>query len=130
MMKQTMSTATSSSMATIPDEQLVRMFKALAHPARLRIVQLLSVRQSCVCSEVVDEIPLAQATVSQHLKVLKEAGIITGEIQGPAVCYCLAPGALESLKLGVAGLVSIASSHQDVLQVQRKESPDEDTHTT
>lgn len=108
--------------AAIPDEQLVSMFKALAHPARLRIVQLLSERQTCVCSEVVEEIPLAQATVSQHLKVLKEAGIITGEIQGPAVCYCLAPGALESLGFGVAGLVANASSHQDVLQVQRKET--------
>jgi len=114
----------------ISDEQLVGMFKALGHPARLRIVQLLSVRQACVCSEVVDEIPLAQATVSQHLKVLKETGIITGEIQGSAVCYCLAPGALESLKLGVAGLVSNASSHQDVLQVQRKEIPDENPHST
>jgi ArsR family transcriptional regulator len=125
-MKQTMTTTS----ATIPDDQLVSMFKALAHPARLRIVQLLSVRQACVCSEVVDDIPLAQATVSQHLKVLKEAGIITGEVQGPAVCYCLAPGALESLNLGVAGLVSNASAHQDVLKVQRKEPPDEPPHTT
>lgn len=116
--------------AAVSDEQLVGMFKALGHPARLRIVQLLSERQTCVCSEVVDELPLAQATVSQHLKVLKEAGIITGEIQGPAVCYCIAPGALELLNLGVAGLKANAETHQELLQVQEKETPVEDAHTT
>ena len=107
----------SDATTAISDEQLVGMFKALGHPARLRIVQLLSERQTCVCSEVVDELPLAQATVSQHLKVLKEAGIITGVIQGSAVCYCLAPGALETLKSGVAGLAANADTHQQVLQV-------------
>ena len=113
----------SNVVTAISDEQLVGMFKALGHPARLRIVQLLSKRQTCVCSEVVDELPLAQATVSQHLKVLKEAGIITGEIQGPAVCYCLTPGALELLTIGVARLTANASAHLEVLQVQRKETP-------
>lgn len=113
----------SGATTAISDEQLVGMFKALGHPARLRIVQLLSERQTCVCSEVVQELPLAQATVSQHLKVLKQAGIITGETQGPAVCYCLAPDALEALKSGVAGLVANADTHQEVLQVQRKETP-------
>jgi len=113
----------SDATTAISDEQLVGMFKELGHPARLRIVQLLSVRQTCVCSEVVQELPLAQATVSQHLKVLKQAGIITGVIQGPAVCYCLAPGALEALRSGVAGLVANADTHQQALQVQRKEPP-------
>ena len=66
------------------DEDMVRMFRALGHPARLSIVRLLMERQQCVCGDLVDELPLAQATVSQHLKVLKEAGIIIGEVAGPA----------------------------------------------
>ena len=80
------------------DERLVEVFRALGHPARLKIVRLLMERDTCVCGEVVDELPLAQATVSQHLKVLKEAGIIIGRIEGPAVCYCLAPGALNAVR--------------------------------
>ena len=84
------------------DERLVEVFRALGHPARLKIVRLLMRRHTCICSEVVDELPLAQATVSQHLKVLKEAAIIVGRIEGPAVCYCLAPGALASVRDAVA----------------------------
>jgi len=84
------------------DERLVEVFRALGHPARLKIVRLLMRHHTCICSEVVDELPLAQATVSQHLKVLKEAGIIYGRIDGPAVCYCLAPGALASVRDAVA----------------------------
>jgi ArsR family transcriptional regulator len=88
------------------DERLVEVFRALGHPARLRIVRVLMQRERCVCGELVDELPLAQATVSQHLKVLKEAGIVIGEIEGPAVCYCLAPGALATVHDAVAQLVS------------------------
>jgi ArsR family transcriptional regulator len=77
------------------DRRLVEEFRALGHPARLKIILLLIKRKACICGEIVDELPLAQATVSQHLKVLKEAGLIVGEIDGPAVCYCLAPGALD-----------------------------------
>jgi DNA-binding transcriptional ArsR family regulator len=84
------------------------MFRALCHPARMRIVRLLAQRESCICGELVDELPLAQATVSQHLKVLKDAGIITGQVKGPAVCYCLAPGALASLHEAVARLAADA----------------------
>lgn len=80
------------------------MFRALGHPARLSIVRLLMERQQCVCGDLVDELPLAQATVSQHLKVLKEAGIVVGEVSGPATCYCLAPGALTALQEAVAEL--------------------------
>ncbi len=97
-------------MKTIPlegtDQQMVQVFKALGHPARLKILRLLAERRACICSEVVEELPLAQSTVSQHLKVLKDAGLIIGEIEGPAVCYCLAPGALESLHRSVAQLSS------------------------
>ncbi len=86
------------------DEDMVRMFRALGHPARLSIVRLLMERRQCVCGDLVDELPLAQATVSQHLKVLKEAGIVVGEVSGPATCYCLAPGALAALQGAVAEL--------------------------
>jgi DNA-binding transcriptional ArsR family regulator len=65
--------------------------KALAHPARIAILRYLIQRSSCVCGDIVSEIGLAQATVSQHLKVLKEAGYIQGEISGPSVCYCIDP---------------------------------------
>jgi ArsR family transcriptional regulator len=84
------------------------MFRALGHPARLSIVRLLMERKQCVCGDLVDELPLAQATVSQHLKVLKEAGIIVGEVTGPAMCYCLAPGAMAAL----AGAVTQLASYQ------------------
>lgn len=62
---------------------------ALGHPARIAILESLAERQSCVCGDLVDVLPLAQATVSQHLKVLKNAGLIKGEISGPKTCYCI-----------------------------------------
>ncbi|MEQ9103339.1 MAG: metalloregulator ArsR/SmtB family transcription factor [Rhodothermales bacterium] len=74
---------------------LAGLMKALGHPARLEILRVLAARTSCVCGEIVEELPLAQATVSQHLKVLKEAGLIDGEIDGPRVCYCLDREALD-----------------------------------
>lgn len=80
---------------TAQDEQLARFTKALGHPARVAILRTLAQRGECVCGEIVDELPLAQATVSQHLKVLKEAGLIQGEIDGPRVCYCVEPEAVK-----------------------------------
>jgi len=79
------------------DEELAGLAKALGHPARVAIVRLLLERGECVCGGIVDRLPLAQATVSQHLKVLKEAGLIEGEIDGPRVCYCAAPESVERL---------------------------------
>jgi len=69
--------------------QLSNWMKALAHPARIAIITYLANRTSCVCGELVAELPLSQATVSQHLKALKEAQIIQGEIEGTKTCYCL-----------------------------------------
>ncbi len=69
--------------------QLARLAKALAHPARLAILQFLARGSSCYCGRIVDELPLAQATVSQHLRVLKSAGLIRGTVTGVKVCYCL-----------------------------------------
>jgi len=73
---------------TPKDVELARLAKALGHPARVAIIRLLS-DGDCICGAIVDRLPLAQATVSQHLKVLKDAGWITGTIDGPRVCYCI-----------------------------------------
>ena len=70
------------------DHEFALLAKALGHPARIRILRLLLSRDSCYCGELVDELPLAQATVSQHLKVLKAAGLIIGEIDGLRTGYC------------------------------------------
>lgn len=63
--------------------------KALGHPARIAILQFLSKQQSCMCGDIVNELPLSQSTVSQHLKELKNAGLIKGNIEGPGICYCI-----------------------------------------
>ena len=86
------------------DEELSTMAKALGHPARVQIMRLLVRREACICGDIVDELPLAQSTVSQHLKVLKEAGLIKGEIDGPRVCYCVAPRTLRRLKALIGSL--------------------------
>ncbi len=86
------------------DEELATLAKALGHPARVQIVRLLVRRDACICGDIVDELPLAQSTVSQHLKVLKEAGLIRGEIDGPRVCYCVEPRAMRRLKALVGSL--------------------------
>lgn len=79
-------------------EELAAACKALSHPARLAILQTLAQRGSCICGEIVDVMPLSQATVSQHLKVLKEAGLITGTVDGPRSCYCIDPAAMSNLR--------------------------------
>ena len=81
--------ATKSLEFTIKDNRLAKYAKALAHPARIAILQLLAKKQTCICGDIVDEIPLSQSTVSQHLKELKEAGLIKGDIEGATVCYCI-----------------------------------------
>jgi ArsR family transcriptional regulator len=86
------------------DELLARLTWALAHPARVRILRILIQRASCICGELVGQLALAQSTVSQHLKVLKEAGLVRGEIDGPKVCYCVDPDGLRTLKELVAEL--------------------------
>lgn len=86
------------------DEELAQLGKAIGHPARVQILRLLARRSSCVCGDIVDEMPLAQSTVSQHLKVLKDAGLIRGDVDGPRVCYCIEPRALRRLKALIGGL--------------------------
>ncbi len=82
---------------SLDEESVAEMARALAHTARIRIVRLLLERQSCIGCDIVDEIGLAQSTVSQHLQVLKEAGIVTGRIERPRVCYSLNPDQLAPL---------------------------------
>lgn len=81
--------ATKSFEFTAKHNKLAKYAKALAHPARIAILQLLAKKQTCICGDIVDEIPLSQSTVSQHLKELKDAGIIKGDIEGAKVCYCI-----------------------------------------
>ena len=69
--------------------QLADLAKALAHPARIAILQFLASKDVCMCGDIVEELPLSQATVSQHLAELKKSGLIRGEIEGPKVCYCI-----------------------------------------
>jgi len=71
------------------DQQLAAFAKALAHPARVAILRVLAEHGTCICGQVVEVLPLAQSTVSQHLKELKEAGLIQGEVDGPRMCYCI-----------------------------------------
>jgi ArsR family transcriptional regulator len=89
---------------SVEDEELARLAQALGHPARVAIVRLLQERQSCLCGDIVEVLPLAQSTVSQHLKVLKESGWIEGEVDGPRVCYCLNPATLARFQKRIAEL--------------------------
>lgn len=86
------------------NEELARLAKALGHPARVAIIRLLLRRDACICGEIVDELPLAQSTVSQHLKQLKEAGLIRGEVDGPRVCYCVNEASITLLRSLLEGL--------------------------
>jgi len=81
-----------------PDDHVARMAKALGHPARVAILRTLA-QQTSVCGQIVDVLPLAQSTVSQHLKILKEAGWITGVIDGPRTCYALNREAIDELRV-------------------------------
>lgn len=86
------------------EQELAALAKAIGHPARVQILRLLAGRTSCVCGDIVDEMPLAQSTVSQHLKVLKDAGLVHGEIDGPRTCYCIDPRVLRRFKALVGSL--------------------------
>ena len=80
------------------------LFKALGHPARLAIVRAIAEQRACVCGEFVSVTGLSQATVSQHLKELKSAGLIQGQVEGPKTCYCLSTHALAALKAIISDL--------------------------
>ncbi|MEI8238480.1 MAG: metalloregulator ArsR/SmtB family transcription factor [Actinomycetota bacterium] len=91
--------------AAVPDDDtLAAMAKALAHPARVKIIRFLDARTTCVTGDVVAEIGLAQSTISEHLRILREAGLIQGEIEGPRTRYCVSSAGLASLKAGIGAL--------------------------
>jgi ArsR family transcriptional regulator, arsenate/arsenite/antimonite-responsive transcriptional repressor len=85
------------------DEEIASLAKALAHPIRVQIVRILARTEGCV-NELVEQLPLAQSTVSQHLKVLKDAGLVRGTVEGPRTCYCIDPAGLRRLRVLVASL--------------------------
>jgi ArsR family transcriptional regulator len=78
--------------------RLALIFKALGHPARVAILEHLARVNACICNDIVDELPLAQPTVSQHLKELRSAGLIKGTVEGKAICYCIDPAGLALLQ--------------------------------
>ncbi len=86
------------------DDDIANLSKALAHPARLKILRLLAATPGCIGGEIVDAVGLAQSTVSEHLRILKAAGVIDGQIDPPRICYALRPGALEPLRAFMAML--------------------------
>lgn len=88
-------------------ESLAAACKALAHPARLTILQTLAVRGACICGEIVEVMPLSQATVSQHLKILKKSGLISGEIDGPRSCYCINTETIRKLRSKLGNLFGL-----------------------
>lgn len=100
------------SLFDLDQARIAEFAKALSHPARISILQTLAEKRSCICGEIVDLLPLAQSTVSQHLKELKERGLITGEIEGPRSCYCIDWEALatmaETMREFLADLVEAA----------------------
>ena len=88
---------TKTEIFTEEQNHLAIMLKAMAHPARIAILQYLIKTNACICGSLVDELGLAQATISQHLKELKNAGLIQGTIEGVSVCYCIEPKAWKLL---------------------------------
>lgn len=97
---------TKTEMFTEEQNKLAVMLKALAHPARIAILQQIISAHACICGELVDKLGLAQATISQHLKELKNAGIIQGTIEGVSVCYCIEPKAWSLLQKNLSSLFS------------------------
>jgi DNA-binding transcriptional ArsR family regulator len=81
--------ATKAEEFSVKDNRIAAYAKALSHPARVAILRLLLKRKACICGDIVEELPLSQSTVSQHLKELKQAGLIKGDIEGVKICYCI-----------------------------------------
>jgi predicted transcriptional regulator len=89
---------TKTEIFTEEQNKLAIQLKAIAHPARIAILQQIIQANACICGDLVDELGLAQATISQHLRELKNAGLIQGTIEGVSVCYCIEPNAWKSLQ--------------------------------
>lgn len=95
---------------TAYQNQIALLAKAMGHPARIAILEFLLDTKSCICGDIVNELPLAQPTVSQHLKELKNAGLIKGNIEGNAICYCINEEGFEKIKVFFETLTSKSNS--------------------
>jgi DNA-binding transcriptional ArsR family regulator len=103
-------------------KRLAELSKGLAHPVRVEVVRMLEnkpVGQRCVCGDIVDALPLAQSSVSQHLKILKETGWIQGEIDGPRVCYCTVDGVFEEYKKLLESTIHVVTGIIEQKEVKR-----------
>ena len=117
-------------MSNLPQEtfdarlvELSSLAKALGHPARLRILEILASTPGCICGDIVDRLPLAQATVSQHLKELKRVDLIAGEIAGPRTCYCLNTKTLNRAREAFTTLFTGIDCCQTKGKIHELESP-------
>lgn len=97
---------TKTEIFTEEQNKLASLFKALAHPARIAILQRIMIANTCICGDLVGELGLAQATISQHLKELKNAGLIQGTIEGASICYCIDPEIWKLLENNFGSFVS------------------------
>lgn len=95
---------------TIKQNKIAKYMKALGHPARIAILEVLIKKEACMCGDIVEELPLSQSTVSQHLKELKEAGLIKGDIEGAKVCYCIDEKEWETAKTYITTFLSTFST--------------------
>ena len=102
--------ASKSQLFSFSQNELANMSKVLAHPARIAILEVLANKKSCICNDIVEEIPLAQPTISQHLKELKNIGLIKGNIEGTSICYCLDIDAVAKIKARISGYFELLES--------------------
>jgi ArsR family transcriptional regulator, arsenate/arsenite/antimonite-responsive transcriptional repressor len=98
---------------TQKEQELAAFAKAMSHPARIAILKVLAGKNECICGEIVEVLPLAQSTVSQHLKELKNAGLIDGETDGPRSCYCINWKAFEKFKTEFETLCTVMNTNQN-----------------
>ncbi|EID71666.1 ArsR/SmtB family transcription factor [Imtechella halotolerans] len=104
--------ATKTEHFTEQQNRMASIAKALGHPARIAIIEYLLKVNACICSDIVEELPLAQPTISQHLKELKNAGLIKGEVEGNAICYCVNPETFEILKGYFNNIINTVSNNK------------------
>lgn len=105
--------ASKSNYFTEEQNEFASLFKAMGHPARIAIVQYILSNETCICGDIVEELPLSQATVSQHLKELKLANIIKGTIEGNSICYCINPKTLDELQLIMSKFINQAKCQSE-----------------
>lgn len=108
--------ASKSDFFTEKQNELANLFRAMSHPARVAIIEYLLSVDTCICGDIVNELPLAQPTISQHLKELKNANIIKGTIEGTAICYCINPDAIEILENYLATVIHKLKNKQNSSQ--------------